>query len=116
VNFYVFPFLVELFFVPVVLAFVLMQIVAASSPSYESARKPIDGVLTIIGLAFLAYVGVKTVTDPSSLFTRENAETLLIAPALTVAFLPLLWAWAWASNREQENLRKRFRARYDSAF
>jgi hypothetical protein len=48
VNLYVFQFLVELIFVPVVLAFVLMQIVAASSPSYDAARKPIDGVLTTI--------------------------------------------------------------------
>jgi hypothetical protein len=115
VNLYVFPFLVELILVPVILAFVLMQVLAASSASYDAARKPIDGVLTIIGLVLLTYAAVKAITDPSSLFTRENAETLLVAPALTVAFVPLLWAWAWISRREQENLRKRFRARYNSA-
>jgi hypothetical protein len=115
VNLWVFPFLVELILVPVVLAFVLMQIVAASSPSYDAARKPIDGVLTIVGFGLLTYATVKAITDPSALFTRENAETLLVAPALTVAFVPLLWAWAWISRREQENLRKRFRATYDAA-
>lgn len=113
VNLYVFPFLVELILVPVILAFVLMQIVAASSPSYDAARKPIDGVLAMIGFGLLTYATVKAITDPSTLFTRENAETLLVVPALTVAFVPLLSAWAWISRREQENLRKRFRASYD---
>lgn len=61
-------------------------------------------------------MGVKTVTDPPNVFTHENAETLRVVSALTVTFLPLGWAWAWISNREQENLRNRFRARYDSAF
>jgi hypothetical protein len=115
VNLYVFPFAVELFFVPFLLAFVLMQVVAASDPSFAPARKVIDGVLFVVGVALILYVTIEAATDLSSLFTRENGETLLVPLALTVAFVPLLGAWAWISRREQDNLRKRFRARYGSA-
>ena len=115
VNLYVFPFPVELILVPVMLAFVLMQVIAASGARYDAARKPIDGVLIVIGSVLLTYAIVNAIVDPSSLFTHENAETLLVAPALTVAFVPLLWGWAWISRLEQEELHKRFRARYDSA-
>jgi hypothetical protein len=58
---------------------------------------------------------VKAITDASSLLTHENAETLLVAPALIVCVVPLLSAWAWISKREQENPQKQFCASHDSA-
>ena len=73
-----------------------------------------DRVATI-GFVLLVYAAAAATRDPSGLFTRENAETLLIPPALTFAFVPLIWASGWISRREQENLRRRFQARYDSA-
>jgi hypothetical protein len=115
VNLYVFPFLVELVLVPFILLLVGMQVVVAYEASLAEAKKLFDGALTTIGLLLLIYVVVEATHDPGSLFSRENAETVLIAPVLTFAFVPLLWAWAWLSRREQENLRKRFRASYDSA-
>lgn len=114
VNLYVFPFLIELVLVPLILLFVGMQVVAAYDPSLAEAKKLFDGVLTTIGLLLLVYVTVEAIRDPGGLLSRENAETLLIAPVLTFAFVPLLWAWSWLSRREQDNLRERFRASYDS--
>jgi hypothetical protein len=115
VNLYVFPFLVELIVVPIVLLVLIAQVAAASTPSLASARRPVDWMLTAIGFFLLVHVLIEVTGDPSGLFTRENLETLLVAPALTLAFVPFLGAWAWISRREQENLRKRFRPRYDSA-
>jgi hypothetical protein len=115
VNLYVFPFLVELVVVPFVLLVLVAPVAAASTPSLASARKPVDWILAAIGCFLLVHVVVKVTGDPSGLFMRENLETLLIAPALTLAFVPLLAAWAGISHREQENLRKRFRPRYDPA-
>ncbi|TML62909.1 MAG: hypothetical protein E6G22_07180 [Actinobacteria bacterium] len=114
VNLYVFPFLAELFLVPLVLLFVAMQVLAAHDDSLANARKPIEGLLTTIGLLLLAYFVVKAILNPANLFTREHAERLLVAPILTFAFVPLLWAWGWISRREQENLRRGLRASYDS--
>jgi hypothetical protein len=113
-NLYVFPFVVELILVPIILLFVGLQVVAAYDPEHAPVRKAVDGVLATIGFILLGYAAVVAILDPSGLLTRENAETLLVAPALTCAFVPLLWAWAWVSRREQENLRRRFRARYGS--
>jgi hypothetical protein len=115
VNLYVFPFLIELVVVPIVLLIVLAQVAAASDASLASARKPVDWILTAIGFFLLVHVLIEVAGDPFGLFTRENLETLLIAPALTLAFVPFLAAWAWISHREQENLRKPFRPRYHSA-
>jgi hypothetical protein len=115
VNLYVFPFVIELILMPIILLFVGLQVVAAYDSAHAPVRKVIDGVVATIGFVLLVYAAVAATRDPSGLFTRENAETLLIAPALTFAFVPLLWAWGWISRREQENLRRRFQARYDPA-
>ncbi len=114
VNLYVLPFLIELILTPIMLLFIGMQVDAAYDPAHAPARKVIDGVVATIGFILLGYAAAAAIRDPSGLFTRENAETLLIAPALTFAFVALLRAWGWISRREQENLRRRFRAGYDS--
>jgi hypothetical protein len=114
VNVYVFPLVIELILVPIILLFVGLQVVAAYDPDHAPVRKAVDGVLATIGFILLGYAVVVAILDPSGLLTREKAETLFVAPALTFAFVPLLWTWAWVSRREQENLRRRFRARYGS--
>jgi hypothetical protein len=114
VNAYVFPFVIELILVPIILLFIGLQVVAAYDPAHAPVRKVVDGALVTLGFILLGYAAVAAILDPSSLFTRKNAETLLIAPALTFASVPLLWTWTWVSRREQENLHRRFRARYGS--
>jgi hypothetical protein len=115
VNLYVFPFFVELILMPIMLLLVVAQLIATNDPALASLRRPIEVVLIATGVFLLVHVTVAATGDPTGLVSRENAETLLIAPAFTVAFLPFLGAWAWVSRREQENLRRRFRAEYDGA-
>lgn len=112
VNLYVFPFLIELTVVPVILLFVLLQVVAAVDPAHAPVKKIIDGALIVIGLVLLTSVFIHAVSDPGDVFARENAEALLVAPVLTFAFLPLLWLWGWISRRELESIRKKYRPRY----
>lgn len=113
VNLYVFPFLAELVLVPTIIFFVAMQVVAANDDSLTEARKPIGAMMAAISVFLLAHVIVGILHDPGGLLTKENVETLLVAPVLTFAFIPFLWAWAWISRREQDKLRRRFRASYD---
>jgi hypothetical protein len=115
VNLYVFPFLVELAVVPIILALVMAQVVAASDGSLDAARKPVDWMLGLVGVFLLVHAVVEGITDPSGLLARENLETLLIAPALTLAFIPFLAVWAWIARSEEERLRRRFAARFDTA-
>jgi hypothetical protein len=115
INLYVFPFLAELVLVPFIVLFVGMQVVAAYDDSVKAARKPIDVVLITMSLFLLIHAAVEAIADPGALFTRENLESVLIAPALTFAFIPFLAAWAWISRRELDNVRKQVWADYESS-
>jgi hypothetical protein len=108
VTLYVFPLAVELFLVPVIIVFVALQAYAQYQPTEAAVRKFIDGVLFVIGLALLLYVAVEVLSDPGGFWTREHAEGFLVAPALTVALVPLLFLVAWYSRRELENVRRQF--------
>jgi hypothetical protein len=59
----------------------------------------------------LIYVTASALVDLDGFLTRESAEKLLVAPALTLALIPLAYAVAWCSKREQDRLWKRLRAR-----
>jgi hypothetical protein len=114
VNVYVFPLAVELILVPIVLLLVGMQVIVENDAKYIALRRAIDRLLVAIGLFVLAYFAIRAITDLDGLLTRERVEALLVAPALTLAFIPFLLAVAWVSRREQERLRKRFRVRLES--
>jgi hypothetical protein len=107
INLYVFPLAVEILLVPLVLLFVVMQVVAERDPSLAQARKPIDFVLTAFGLALLVHFAVSAISDLEGFLTRENAEDFLVAPALTLAFAPFLYVVVRLAKREMANLRKR---------
>jgi hypothetical protein len=111
VNLYVFPLAVELILFPVLLTLLVTQGADKYDPSKRSAARFADSAVAYIGVAALAYVAFSATTDLDGLLTRENAGRLLVAPALAVALVPFLYAVSWWSRREQENLRKRCRAR-----
>ena len=115
VNLYMFPFLVELIVVPLIVALVMAQVVAASDAALTAVRKPVEWMLGLMGFFLLVHVAVEAIAGPPALLARENLETLLIAPALTVAYIPFLAVWAWIARWEEERLRRRFRVRFDTA-
>ncbi len=109
VAFYVFPLAVELLIVPFILLFVGVQVVAENDPTLASAKLVTDAVLITFGFGLMLWVAVEAATSPHALLTRENAEDLLLAPVLTLAFVPYLQLVSWHSRRELESLRKRWR-------
>jgi hypothetical protein len=109
VNLYVLPFVAELFVVPLLALFVIMQIVAEAEASGASAKKVIDGMLTIISLGLVCWVVVTAATNLSELLTREHGESLLLVPAFTVAFVPFLYLMWRCSRWQQERAMRRWR-------
>jgi hypothetical protein len=105
VNLYVLPLFFELLLFPVFVGLAYAQ-VAGLDPA---KRKVAERVTTYLGFFLLTYVAVKAVTDLDGLLTRDTLEGLLVAPSLTVAFVPYLYCVGWIVRREQENLDKRFR-------
>lgn len=113
-NFYVFPLLVELVWIPLVALITWMQVVAARDPAFASVRKPINVMLSAFSLAVIAFVAVKVGTGPGNPATRRNAEDLLVPPAFSLAIIPLLCLVSWWSQRELELLRRRWSYAADS--
>lgn len=109
VNLYVFPLLVEFVLVFILLAFIGMQVVAQHDPKIDVlTRKVIDGVLIAIGVFLLISFTVHAIFDLHGFLSRENAERVLVVPAMTLGFIPFVYLVAWYSQRELANLRKQF--------
>lgn len=102
-SLYVLPFVLELFFIPILFAFLTMQVMADSVPNSTQVKNISDWVLTVIGFILMLYVVVSALIDVNGLLTRDHGEHLLLAPAFTLAFVPflfLVWQWSrWDSRR-----------------
>lgn len=110
VNLYVFPFGVEMVLVPIVVLVVLVEAVAGFDPSHVAAQRFSSGVITAIGCGLLAYVLVSALSDLSGFLTRENAEHLLLAPALTLASFPILFVVVRWVRWDTAAVRRRWQA------
>jgi hypothetical protein len=107
IGLYVFPLAVELVLVPLV---VLLAGVSAISTTAEnaSAKTFSDRLLTAFGVGLLIWATVEAATDLDGLLTRNRAESFVLAPALTLAFVPFLYAIWRLSRWEQDRTRRRW--------
>jgi hypothetical protein len=108
VGVYALPLAVEIPLVLIVILFAGMQALCPYNESIShTARTAIDWVLAAVGLIYVATFVVRVLLDPGGFFTRPRFEELLVPPALTLCFLPLLLVAAWFSRLEQERFRSR---------
>ena len=102
-NLSVFNLVVELVLLPVVTFLVFAAYVSEERPELAPVKKLFDILLAVFGVALLLRAGVAVATDFDDLATFENLMRLVLAPALTIAFLPymyLLLAYArWDERR-----------------
>jgi hypothetical protein len=63
-------------------------------------RKAISKATTSLGFLLVGYVAIRALTDLDGLLTRETLEGLLVAPVLTVAFIPYVYGVGWIVRRE----------------
>jgi hypothetical protein len=110
VNLYVFPFGVEMVLVPFVVLVVLVEAIAALDQTHAPAQRFSSGVITTIGFGLLAYVLVSVFGDLRGFFTRENAEDFLLAPALTLVSLPILFVVVRWVRWDTAAVRRRWQA------
>jgi hypothetical protein len=108
-NLYVFNLVVELILLPLVTLLVLTAYVADTRPEFAPAKKLLDVLLTVFGIALLAQAGIALATEFDDYATVENLIRLVLPPALTVAFLPymyLLLAYVRRDERRFDRLRR----------
>lgn len=93
-NFYTFQLWIELILVPVVTLLGMMQVFVKNKPEHKDSGKVINTLLMWIGLLVIAYVSYKTIAGFIELFTMENLKSLLVAPILTLLFIPFVYIMA----------------------
>lgn len=89
---YSFSLPVELVITPLLLFFSLMAAVSERKPDNKLVYGFSQGVLIVAGLTFLAYSAYRAAQDVGTFATIANVKEFLIPVALSLAFLPFLYA------------------------
>jgi hypothetical protein len=100
VSLYVFPIWVEIFFVPVMIVFSVMQAYTEATSSFKQVHDLANRFLSVVGWALLAWAVFSVVHDLHGFFSRETAERLWVPAGLSVALLPFLFLVARYSEWE----------------
>lgn len=91
VEFYSFSLSVELVAVPLLTLLVMLQI-AADKPEHAQVGRLAGGLLSIVGLGYLAYSIYRTALDLKGFATLDNVREFGLPILLTICFLPFLYA------------------------
>jgi hypothetical protein len=114
VGVYVLPLVAELVLVPLIALLIGMQVVSENNPDLASAKKLVNGVLMLIGVGGISWVIASAATDLHGLLTREHAERLILAPVLTLAFVPFVYGIWWWSRWDYERIMRQWRDSKDT--
>jgi hypothetical protein len=93
-NIYSFNVWIELPLTLVIFSFSMVGEVASKKPEYVPVKRLIEGVLSFIGWAMLAFVVYKSISNFSELATWDTARSLVLPLILTIAFIPYVYALA----------------------
>lgn len=93
-NLYSFHFLIEFMLVPVLVMITGMQVLANMEDKYKISRKPLTFILAVYGFFVLFYSIRVAAGDMVNFLSTHNLLSFAIPPALTVAFLPLIYVLA----------------------
>lgn len=94
VNLYVFNLIAELFIVPLLVFFGLMQGIAESKEEFKPVKNILDYLFSILGLGYLIFVIIKIVQDSSSFMKIDNLKSFLLPIILTILFIPFAYLYA----------------------
>jgi hypothetical protein len=102
VNVFALPLGVELVLVPLAFSLSIMLAVARSNSAMEpSVVTFFEFMLAAIGLTYFGYFVARVFSDLDGFLSRGTAEDFLVAPVMTIALVPFLYAAAWVSRRDQ---------------
>lgn len=105
VNTYTFSLVGELIFLPFITFIAMLDTIAQTEKKYSSASKLITGLQSIIGVTILIYAISKAISDYKNLGSLDTLRSFLLAPLLSISFLPLIYLMLVFSA--YENLFKR---------
>jgi hypothetical protein len=109
VNLYVLPLFFE--FVLVVPFSIWLAYAQVAGQKNLAMRRLAEKATTYVGFFVIGYITLRAATDLDGLLTRDTLESFLVAPALTLAFIPFLYFLGRIVRSELANLDKERRAR-----
>ena len=100
INLYVFNIVVELILVPVLVFVGALLAVSETKKEYKPVKNILQFLLAIYGVYLLVFAIVHMVSDFKDFATLYNLKDFLLAPFLTMTFLPFLYFLALYTTYE----------------
>ncbi len=91
VNTYTFSLVGELVFIPFMTLIVMLDVVAKTDKKYLAVAKLMSRLQIIIGLVILIYATSNAISDYKNFGSMDTMKNFLLAPLLTISFLPLIY-------------------------
>jgi len=105
INTYTFSLGIELLLIPFIIIITLLDAIAETSDEYKSLLKLINGLQFIIMGSILIYATTHAILDFKNLGNINTFRSVLLAPLLTIFFLPLIYSMLVFSAYEKLFLR-----------
>lgn len=100
VSFYSFSFIVELFFVPIMVFIVALGAVAGIKKESLVVKKIINFILSFIGIFLIIFVIFQIVGNYKDFTTLNNLRSFILPPLMTLSYIPFLYIFALAMTYE----------------
>jgi hypothetical protein len=94
-NLYVFPLPLELFFVLAIILLAMMKPLADREEKHKAARGCIDNSILFLSVGTILFSAIETVQHYNDFFTIANTKSLLLAPILTILYIPFFYLIAF---------------------
>ncbi|KAF5415894.1 MAG: hypothetical protein C5S48_04570 [Candidatus Methanogaster sp.] len=91
VNTYTFSMVGELILILVVTFIVILEVVAKTDEKYSSVAKLMNGLQIIIWIVILIFAISNVVSDYKNFGSLDTLRNFLLAPLLTISFLPFIY-------------------------
>lgn len=91
VNFYVFPLWAEVVFIPIILIISLLSVPYKKDKATITVNILMNRVINFISYMLIAYIVIKIINDPNTLFSTDNLKAMALPFALTIMYIPLLY-------------------------
>ena len=90
-NLYQFSFWVEAILMPIVIVVALTQLVTCrENNKYSDIDRLLSSILSIIGVLMVVYAVSSVISDPSTLFNKDNVIAFSMPIILTISYLPFV--------------------------
>lgn len=91
VNTYTFPLAVELILMPIATVVVLVGDLARRDKSDAAIATLMSGLQVVIGFSVLLYAAMRAISEFHDLWTINTVHSLLLAPLLSLLFVPFIY-------------------------